>query len=383
MRIRKFDPQKFFLSLIYLVSSDHGYPSALRKAWADFDLHQFEPVKSSLSKIRQKISYRFFEEIFAEMTRAARYRKTYRGLFVYAVDGHETTLPASEQVLADGFRGRARMRRKETYYPRMYLSEMFDVINELTVSIEHNATRNENRDALKLLEEAEKNSLTIYDRAYLCRDLLNAHFEKGSFFLFRCRSGATFKEVRDFYKSRKEKAKWTYSGQVIRLVKIRNPRTKQKMVLATNLPRSWKEEELKNLYQKRWSIETSYRDAVYQGLDHWHSKSQNGILQELYARLCLMNFARIQILRSLKASDIDPLGTKYRKTNFKLLVNCVIDLIPLLLRGQLRKALERINDVIRRNRQARERLTRNYPRAIKASRKTAYPRLNVIKRRPQ
>ena len=51
-------------------------------------------------------------------------------------------------------------------------------------------------------------------------------------------------------------------------------------------------EEIKELYHKRWGIETSFRELKYAiGLSALHSKKRESIKQEIYARLLLYNFS--------------------------------------------------------------------------------------------
>ena len=64
--------------------------------------------------------------------------------------------------------------------------------------------------------------------------------------------------------------------------------------IATNLDRDrFPPEIIKELYHKRWGIETSFREVKYAlGLNALHSKKRNLIQQEIYARLLLHNFAQ-------------------------------------------------------------------------------------------
>ncbi|QAA34455.1 IS4 family transposase [Clostridium manihotivorum] len=66
-------------------------------------------------------------------------------------------------------------------------------------------------------------------------------------------------------------------------------------VVVTNLDRTkFSPQTLKELYFKRWGIETSFRDLKYTiGLLHFHSKKVEYILQEIYARLIMYNFSEI------------------------------------------------------------------------------------------
>ena len=52
--------------------------------------------------------------------------------------------------------------------------------------------------------------------------------------------------------------------------------------------------ELKELYRKRWGIETSFRELKYAiGLSNFHSKKQEYIAQEIYARMIMYNFSEM------------------------------------------------------------------------------------------
>lgn len=52
--------------------------------------------------------------------------------------------------------------------------------------------------------------------------------------------------------------------------------------------------ELKALYKKRWGIETSFRELKYAvGLTSFHSKKQEYIAQEIYARMIMYNFSEM------------------------------------------------------------------------------------------
>ena len=51
-------------------------------------------------------------------------------------------------------------------------------------------------------------------------------------------------------------------------------------------------DELREIYRKRWGIETGFREVKYiLGLRAVHSKQENSILQEIYARLVMYNFS--------------------------------------------------------------------------------------------
>lgn len=63
-------------------------------------------------------------------------------------------------------------------------------------------------------------------------------------------------------------------------------------VIMTSLPRDqFSSERIKEIYNQRWGIETSFRELKYAiGLANFHSKKVAFILQEIYARLTMYNF---------------------------------------------------------------------------------------------
>ena len=66
-------------------------------------------------------------------------------------------------------------------------------------------------------------------------------------------------------------------------------------VLITNLDKEQFDiNELKKLYAMRWGIENSFRDLKYTlALSYVHSKKTEYILQEIFARLTMYNFAEL------------------------------------------------------------------------------------------
>ena len=91
----------------------------------------------------------------------------------------------------------------------------------------------------------------------------------------------------------------------IRIVRFKIKDTYE--VIMTNLPKErFPPVEIKKLYGMRWGIETSFRDLKHTiGLNYYHSKKTDSIIQEIYSRMVMYNFcqlitSRVDVKRSKK-----------------------------------------------------------------------------------
>jgi hypothetical protein len=82
--------------------------------------------------------------------------------------------------------------------PKGFLTHAYDVLSETTKTFALNASQTELADALSFIEGFEKNSLTLYDRAFFSKALCVAHLEAENFFIARCQSNAN-KQVSEFF----------------------------------------------------------------------------------------------------------------------------------------------------------------------------------------
>ena len=175
-----------FLSVLNLAAStnQNGYTTALFKTWRDQDFnHKDTASKSSLSEYRNKVSYKFFEDIYrADLTRLNPSRKKFRDYFIYAIDGDQTDLPLSKDILAHGFRGYpCKGNNKETHYPKMYSAQVYDLINGLVVDFAYDTVQAEVHLAREMVQKLEQNSITIYDRLYFSYHTAFAHAEANNY----------------------------------------------------------------------------------------------------------------------------------------------------------------------------------------------------------
>jgi hypothetical protein len=247
----------------------------------------------------------------------------------------------------------------------MYLTHAYDVLGEVTKDFKYSTGLDEIADACEMVKGFEKNSVTIYDRLYISRRIVNAHKDAKNYFLARARRKGVVKEIQDFFKSKKRRTIVEIEGVKTTLIKIYNPQTKLDDVFATNLPDEWLTRKIiENLYTKRWEVENSFRVATQtMRCEQWHCTHLNGILQELYATFWLINFTRIQMALKQKP-DRNPLSKVYKKPNFKFVLDWVISIFPRILR-KIRGVFMPMLDLMNLSTEKRKHRSRSYPRQLR------------------
>ncbi len=363
--------------------SGEGYLHALSRSWdIESDLRK-APVKSALSKKRSRVSFEFFKSHLDQVTNEYEpHRRTWRGLHLYATDGDQYELPRTDDVLANGYRGYPCKDDLETHYPHMYVVHCYDVLGGVTKDFRYSSRNEEMQNALEIALGLEQESLTLYDRLFFCKDLVRAHAASKSFFVARLKEGGlVLTEIQAFVQSSKRNQRFEFEGVTLELVKVINPRTLEATCFATNLPRArFKNTEIADLYALRWEVETANRDLSHTiKVEQWHSHSLNGILQEIYTALWLMNQARIQMASlQKKRCSLKTIFT-YGKSNFKLIVDFILDSLDDLVHRRYRRVLRRLNHLLIISTENRQRRSRSYPRQVKKSRKS-YPSASTMPR---
>lgn len=343
-----------------------GYKSSsqiLEKLLAGFP----KLAASSLCVFRNKISFIFFKNIFeTHLTNSWDTLKTYQGLHFVGIDGDEYSLSATGDAIDCGYKGRAVKDDRETYYPRMYAVKAVHLLSGLVCGFYQSKYYNEIAGASSILKLLPKNILAVYDRFYLSKKILEGHLTHQSYFICRCKTGSTFKEITNFVTSKNRVTLTIINGVQVRLIKIKNPRSNKDLIFATNLPnKGWGRKKIEEIYQIRWESEVNNRDqALSMNMESFHSKNINGILQELYSSLFLHNILRLEAFKN-GGYEISPDTTQTKKTNFKLLVEMSFDWLRCLWLEQVKKFKRTMKTLVVNNIVGRKRFSRQYSREIK------------------
>jgi hypothetical protein len=146
-----------------------------------------------------------------------------------------------------------------------------------------------------------------------------------------------------------------------RLIRYQKPGFRPSWLLTSVLDANrCSRDELVELYHRRWSIETIYREWKH-GLDiqNLRSHSPLGILKEVHAQLLLSNLVRWIMTETTGKTQQTPLDLSFLTT-----LTLVKDALPLLLNAHRRAARTLYQQLLLRIQSAviRKRPGRSYPR---------------------
>lgn len=370
-RIRSFTAENFFRVMIILVSGSNrdGAERALNEVFGFADKLRV-PTRAAFCKFRSKISWKWFRDCFSSLfSQTNHLRQRWYGMYIYAIDGKQIQVPRTKDLMAKKFSGKKTSKYQESYMPKAYLTALYDVLSGLCKQITFNPTLHENADAYNILTQVEEGSLVIYDRLYFSEKLVRRHSELGLKFLFRLRSNSN-KAIKKFAVSNKQSSTTEIAGKRVKLIKFQHRRSKETLIFATNLPdRHCDPKTLADLYRCRWEIELFFRELTDQTKSHqWHSKTLNGIKQELYTQLWLINCTKANMLLAGQ-KPCQPQAKVYKKANFK---QCYLFVVRYLASSfdKFQYMFRYLQGLINKTTQRRIRFSREYERVIKSPRST-------------
>ena len=253
----------------------------------------------------------------------------WNGLSVYAFDGSKFTLPATSDIRAF-FDAKSGLENKgKGHYPQALVNTVYDVFRRMPVgrTITPIDDGNEREEAKKLLDFLPQWCICLFDRGYPSYDFVaELLLQSSRYFIMRCPVASTFSAVKDFIASKKQsdliylipssgqfakklckKKQRALKAIQLRIILLKHP-DGTSSVLLTNLPekKEFSDAEIINLYYRRWAVENHYRDEKCSFLvENFHSKSVDGIQQELFAILINAVLARLMTALSVESESIE------------------------------------------------------------------------------
>ena len=313
---------------------------------------RYDPTAATTSTFvqqRGKVLPTAFEEILRRFTYQNRPIRRWNGYTLLAVDGSHVQIPSDIHDEATYFNSTKGGRG----YNLLHLNALYDLESQLYLDavIQDGREEHESRALVELVDRSEltEPAILIADRGYEAYNNM-AHIEqKGWKYLIRVKdkrgilSGLKLPDALEFdtafsyflskrltNRIRREPQKYRWIPSKVHFDYIRDKSdalypisfrvvrfaVKEGLyeTVITNLPADrFPPSLLRELYHKRWGIETSFRDLKYTlALTHFHAKKRPFIKQEIFSRMTLYNFA--SLLR-LHASFTQPEGKYLYRVN--------------------------------------------------------------------
>lgn len=299
-----------------------------------FELNLNMPTVSVFVQQRNKIKSDAFEALFHNFTNAVEESKLLKGYRLLAIDGSDLHVPINPRE-SDSFHQR---KNGDKPYNLLHINALYDLGRKIytDATIEGKKCENESKAFVKMVDRDPSTVPTIYiaDRGYEAYNNMAHIQEKGQKFILRAKDfscgGIVYSlnlphndeldEDISLYLTRKQhttrnpnlkflphKCVFDYLPSSckkhvpvtpyelkFRVVRFKLTESTYE-VLITNLGREqFDVNDLKKLYSMRWGIENSFRDLKYTlALSYVHSKKTEYILQEIFARLTMYNFAEL------------------------------------------------------------------------------------------
>jgi hypothetical protein len=334
-----------------------GYEITSRNYFAQFG--QSRVARSSLSEAREKIEWQAFSYLLDELNQEARVVmwKQHR---VFAADGTCLNLPHAPEIIENfplDLDERCR-----AHYPKGLLLTLTDVLSGVPFKAElgHYRTDSERRLLTNVLPTLPKGSIVLLDRGFDGVKMFKRVADEGLFFIARVRSRVHEKcslPVQDFLRSRKLEAVVAFTNEKglsmkLRLLRFGKDSEGVPIVLVTNLfgGAQYSRSEIFNCYKKRWKIETFYlRIKRLVAMENFHSKSVNGIKQEIWATLFVLGMTAWLALGAIRMRRMNIAHVEPNFKNALLLLDEWLHLIIATRRRRRKTLLDQLCEEIARS----------------------------------
>jgi hypothetical protein len=326
-RCRKLPLARLIVVLLSLVASgrDKGVATKLSEfftmarrsgLWPE----EQSPHRSALTKARAKVPWQAFDMLLGQAVALAyevfppRQEYLWHGLSVFAFDGSKYHLPATE-AMRHAFDPHSGLEQPgHGHAPQCLVTTVYDVFRRLPIgrTVCPLQIGDERQQAQHLLPLLPPNSVSLFDRGFPSYGFLSALHQHAHLYLMRCPATSTFPAVAAFVRSGQAETRlWltpsdTFKRQLppgqrrtlaplrLRAIRLEGPKGTISVLLTNLLDcRVFSCQALLALYWRRWAVENHYRDEkTLQHIEHFHSRTPDGIRQELFAILISCVIAR-------------------------------------------------------------------------------------------
>ena len=329
-------------------------------------------TKSAFSQSRMKLKPEAFIELnnrLVDEFYTDNIIKKWNGFRLCAIDGSKLILPTHSKELMEKFGTLS----SGMIIPQAQISSCYDVLNELILDSQLETIQiNEMNQAVRHLENLTKGDLIIFDRGYSATWFYYMIKLKGLDFVNRIPKGFR-KDAENFRLSNKKDdiievdippqksryglqrhglTKETVGPFKLRLVKVILD-TGEVEVLAMTLLNKEKYplEIFRDLYFKRWGIETNYnrlKSNIH--VEEFSGLTEIAIRQDFFANVLINNLQSIIALDSKEEMDEENKDNKYEyKINRNLLLGFMKDRIVEILTSNNPKYYDELKELFKMN----------------------------------
>lgn len=326
-------------------------------------------TKQAYSEQRQNINYEVFnllnEEFIEDFYNEENY-KTFHGYIVIGDDGTNVEIPNDSRLkkIFGTAKGNKLLKNPPA---KASASGFYDCLNNIMLLSEIYKYNQDEKYFLinnidKLIEiMRDKKLLIVFDRGYVCTELLILLAQKGVKYVFRCPNN-TFNEIKTV-KSKDETIEILVTKSKINKFKILNKdeyintkiqtrvvsielETGEIEYLMTNLEmEEVLYDEMKDLYFKRWNIEKSFEILKNKlQIENIGARTENGVKQEFYACILLYNF--LEDIKNEMNNDIVNNRNKNNKYQYKVNMNILVGTLKENLIEIINSDSEKIDEMI-------------------------------------
>src|SRR3989338_8877038 len=329
-------------------------------------------TKSAFSQSRMKLKPEAFIELNDCLIRefyTDNIIKKWNGFRLCAIDGSKLILPTHSKELMDKFGTLS----NGMIIPQAQISSCYDILNEIILDAQLETLQvNEINQAVRHLEKLSKGDLAIFDRGYAATWFYYMLKIKELDFVNRIPKGFR-KDAEDFrlsdetdnlievnippQKSRYGLQRHAFAKQELQPFKLRLVKvileTGEVEVLATTLldKEKYPLEIFKDLYFKRWGIETNYNHLKSNiHVEEFSGLTEITIRQDFYANAFINNLQSIIAIDSKEEMDKEGKGREYEyKINRNLSLGFMKDRIVEILTSDNPRYYEELKNLFKMN----------------------------------
>lgn len=230
--------------------------------------------------------------------------ETWRGMRVMAIDGTTYNLPTSEEL-----KERFGIQKSSGNQIQAQGSCLYDVLNGIILDAQLTDVKGAERTlAQQHLDALAKNparrgekELLLLDRGYPSGKMIDALEEKHFFYVMRCEPGFCKGMKLGNYKGEDDrildhKFKNAEKSRHFRVIRFRMSEDTEETLLTNLTDASLTCADFRELYHRRWAVETKYDDLKNKvEIENFSGQSELAVMQDFYAAMTIANLVSVLI----------------------------------------------------------------------------------------